>query len=272
MIFCCIMFLYNHIISIFIHDFKYWFTRYIDPADCSERKFFVCSTRPSTGQIDDQCPIDHYNYKSHCLKPSPRTMTYDNAIVSLLNWFYIFPSAFNTSLIIQQHWNHCIPITMNYQVACARDGGIVLPIKDPGLLDFVQSWGPRSGKMVFYILLSYWLHIHFTDDICTVFIIFICLIVRNSIWIGLRKKHVNLTYVDDDEDPLLEVSSDDLSYTDGTKFDLENIESKLGAGLLRGPCFALAANEELSLRDYKCTRESGFICQWKGNPLNHLAF
>ena len=91
------------------------------------------------------------------------------------------------------------------------------------------------------------------------------LIVRNSIWIGLRKKHVNLTYVDDDEDPLLEISTDDLSYTDGTKFDLENTESKLGAGLLRGPCFALAANEQLSLRDYKCTRESGFICQWKGN-------
>ena len=37
---------------------------------------------------------------------------------------------------------------MNYQVACARDGGIVLPIKDPGLLDFVQSWGPRSGMTV----------------------------------------------------------------------------------------------------------------------------
>ena len=95
-------------------------------------------------------------------------------------------------------------------------------------------------------------------------------IVRNSIWIGLRKKLVNLTYVDDEEDPLLEISSDDLSYTDGTKFDLENTESKLGAGLLRGPCFALAANEELSLRDYKCSRESGFICQWKGKYLNRL--
>ena len=95
-------------------------------------------------------------------------------------------------------------------------------------------------------------------------------IVRNSIWIGLRKKQVNLTYVDDEEDPLLEISSDDLSYTDGSKFDLENTESKLGAGLLRGPCFALAANEELSLRDYKCTRESGFICQWKGKYQSHL--
>ena len=83
-------------------------------------------------------------------------------------------------------------------------------------------------------------------------------------WLGLQKKHKNLTYVDDDEDPLLEILTDDLSYTDGSKFDLSNTESYLGANALRGPCFALLANEELDIRDFKCTREAGFICMWKG--------
>ena len=73
-----------------------------------------------------------------------------------------------------------------------------------------------------------------------------------------------MTYVDDDIEPLLEILSDELSYTDGTKFDVQNSESYLGANALRGPCFALASNEGLEVRDYKCTREAGFICIWKG--------
>lgn len=81
---------------------------------------------------------------------------------------------------------------------------------------------------------------------------------------GLRKKYVNLTYVDDDIDPLLEISSDELSYSDGSMFDILNTESYLGANALRGPCFALASNEELAIRDFKCTREAGFICIWNG--------
>ena len=96
-------------------------------------------------------------------------------------------------------------------------------------------------------------------------------IVRNSVWLGLEKKLTNLTYVDDDIEPLLEIVTEDLSYTDGTKFDLLNTEAYLGAFALRGPCFALASNENLDLRDYKCTREAGFICVWKGMYKNVVA-
>ena len=56
--------------------------RYIVSADCNEEKFYICSTLPSTEEIDVECPKGYYHYKSDCLKPSPRTMTLELAIVS----------------------------------------------------------------------------------------------------------------------------------------------------------------------------------------------
>ena len=76
----------------------------------------------------------------------------------------------------------------------------------------------------------------------------------------------NLTYVDDAVNPeFLENTEDLLTYSDGTEFNLDNRDSYLGANVLRGPCFGLAFNEELAVRDYKCSLERGTICLWKGN-------
>ena len=92
--------------------------------------------------------------------------------------------------------------------------------------------------------------------------------MRNSIWVGMEKKNVNRSVVEEAQQPLLETLSDSLSYTDGSLFDVENRDSYLGANILRGPCFALASNEGLAIRDYKCSRELGFICLWKGKILS----
>ena len=35
---------------------------------------------------------------------------------------------------------------MFVQIFCASNGGIVVPVKSSGFLDFIQAWVPRSGK------------------------------------------------------------------------------------------------------------------------------
>ena len=80
----------------------------------------------------------------------------------------------------------------------------------------------------------------------------------------MEKKNVNRTFVEDADQPLQEKQSDSLSYADGSIFDVENRDSYLGANILRGPCFALASNDGLAIRDKKCSSELGFICLWKG--------
>ena len=110
--------LYNHLIFIINHGNENGSTRYIKPADCNEKKFFVCSTQPSTGENDDLCPMHHYNYKSHCLKPSPRTMTYDNAIVSSFHYFRHIHLNSNLN-IIQPRPKHYILTKLNL-LGCLR--------------------------------------------------------------------------------------------------------------------------------------------------------
>ena len=90
--------------------------------------------------------------------------------------------------------------------------------------------------------------------------------VRRSAWLGLEKKSYNLTYIDDaDNSKFHEAIQDVLAYSDGTEFDLDDRGSYLGANVLRGPCFGLAFDDGLAIRDYKCTRELGIICMWTGN-------
>ena len=89
--------------------------------------------------------------------------------------------------------------------------------------------------------------------------------VRNSIWIGLEKTETNFTLIENENGNLFqEKTVDELTYTDGATFDVSNRNSYLGANILRGPCFGLSTTEGLQLRDYKCSRELGYICLWKG--------
>ena len=109
----------------------------------------------------------------------------------------------------------------------------MLPIRDEGTLEFVQAWGPRS--------------------------------VRNDVWVGLRKKKYTRIYDPSLEKPLQETITEDLAYSDGEVFDVDN-DYKIGATLLRGECFGLKSSENMELRDYKCSREIGFICEWQEVP------
>ena len=36
----------------------------------------------------------------------------------------------------------------------------------------------------------------------------------------------------------------------------------LGAKILRGECFSLKASSNMEIRDTKCNREAGFVCEW----------
>ena len=77
--------------------------------------------------------------------------------------------------------------------------------------------------------------------------------------------NVNRTFLDNEPNyPFNEELVDELTYTDGTSFDVRNEESYLGTKIFRGPCFALDQNSDLAMRDFKCSRESGFICSWQG--------
>ena len=115
------------------------------------------------------------------------------------------------------------------QLFCASRGGVILPIRDKATFEFVKAWGPQT--------------------------------VRNDVWLGLRKKNYTRTYVDSASPPLQEIITDELTYSDGGPFDID-IDYKLEASILRGECFALKSSENMELRDYRCNREVGFICQW----------
>ena len=81
----------------------------------------------------------------------------------------------------------------------------------------------------------------------------------------MEKKLYNLTHANDPTNPMFyETIEDALSYSDGSVFDIDDRDSYLGANVLRGPCFALALNDGLALRDQKCSRELGTICMWIG--------
>lgn len=99
-------------------------------------------------------------------------------------------------------------------------------------------------------------------------------------WLGMIKENIQKIFINDDDanegQPLQEVRNDSITYTDGNILDVTNTKALLGATILRGPCFALAANENLELRDWQCHRELGFVCLWKGedvgNRLNNKIF
>ena len=115
------------------------------------------------------------------------------------------------------------------QIYCATRGGIVLPIRDKGTFEFIKAWGPRA--------------------------------IRNDVWMGLRKKNYTRLYDANSDPPLHQIITDELTYSDGQGFNIDN-DYKLEAKILRGECFSLKSSENMELRDYKCNREIGFICQW----------
>ena len=57
------------------------FIRVLTRSDCEEKKYYICTTRPSTDDIDNHCPSKYYPYKSDCLLPSPQTKTFEDAKV-----------------------------------------------------------------------------------------------------------------------------------------------------------------------------------------------
>ena len=115
------------------------------------------------------------------------------------------------------------------QIFCASRGGVILPIRDKATFEFIKAWSPRS--------------------------------VRNDVWLGLRKKNYTRVYVEGASPPLQEIITDELTYSDGGSFDIDT-DYTLETTIFRGECFALKSSENMELRDQRCNREIGFICQW----------
>ena len=112
---------------------------------------------------------------------------------------------------------------------CATKGSIIAPIKEKGRFEFFKAWTPRA--------------------------------VRNDVWVGLRKKGVIHSYDETLIPPLQKVINDELTYSDGISFDLL-VNYQMEAKILRGECFALKSSENMELRDFKCNKEIGFVCEW----------
>ena len=72
--------------------------RNLTRASCQEKKFYICSTTPSTDELDNNCPLRFYPYKNHCLLPSPKTASYSDAKVNLS--YKIYGLYFNISKAI----------------------------------------------------------------------------------------------------------------------------------------------------------------------------
>ena len=79
-------------------------------ADCLEEHYFVCSRKPNYARPDYRCPLEFYPYHGQCIHPDFRTLTYEDAAIE-----------------------------------CARRGSIILPIKDPDMLFFIQQWATITG-------------------------------------------------------------------------------------------------------------------------------
>ena len=167
---------------------------FVSSSDCSFKKHYVCETEKLDKAPAYPCPNNFIPYKDRCLMPSPQRKTYDSA-----------------------------------KVFCATKGGIILPIKDKGILEFIRAWGPRT--------------------------------VRNDLWVGLRKKNYTRIYDKTSTPALQESITDELAYSDGQSFDIDK-NYKMEAKILRGECFALKSSSDMELRDYKCNREIGFVCEW----------
>ena len=46
-------------------------------------------------------------------------------------------------------WKKCKSLDIYFffvQKKCAEKGGVILPIKDKGLFEFIRAWGPRAGS------------------------------------------------------------------------------------------------------------------------------
>ena len=105
---------------------------YATTSTCSLAKIFVCQTKPKQGvgnteaKVTYPCPKTYTPYKNRCLMPNMRPSTYESA-----------------------------------QTQCANFGGIVLPIIDAGMYDFVKAWGPKA--------------------------------VRSDIWVGMRRNSFERT-------------------------------------------------------------------------------
>ena len=123
--------------------------------DCNIKHLYVCETQQLGEAPDYPCPDRYIPYKDKCLMPNPQRKTFESA-----------------------------------QIFCASRGGIILPIRDEGTLEFVQAWGPRS--------------------------------VRNDVWVGLRKKKYTRLYDPSLEKPLQETITEGLTYSDGEGFDVDN--------------------------------------------------
>ena len=82
---------------------------------------------------------------------------------------------------------------------------------------------------------------------------------------GLRFETSDRFY---DPDPglamqLIEIITDDPSYSDGEPYDSLN-SYDIESGGMNGPCEYLKASINYELRDTKCHVKRSFICQWSG--------
>ncbi len=136
-------------------------------------------------------------------------------------------------------------------VTCATKGSIVMPIKDKNLHDFVIEWAGKSGNLKDPSTF------HPTSKKC--------FLVKNDVWIGLRK--LRLTQIIDNNPALLtpmqESTTSDLTYSDGVPFTID-VDYMLGAKTLEKDCYYLKQSSNFELRDGGCSKTRGFICQWRG--------
>jgi len=78
---------------------------------CEKRKNFVCSTSPLYKESDNPCPMNYAPYKNGCYMGVKTRKDYDGAVTT-----------------------------------CATVGGIMTPMKDAGIFDFLKAFANAEGK------------------------------------------------------------------------------------------------------------------------------
>ena len=111
-----------------------------------------------------------------------------------------------------------------------------MPIKDKQTHEFIKAWGLNA--------------------------------VGADIWIGLRKLKHNQFY---DDDPLLfhplqEDFQQEYTYSDDEPYE-DKVSYNLDKKRFEDECLYLRQSQEYDTLDSPCSKEKGFICEWKGMKL-----
>ena len=173
----------------------------ISSSKCSARKRYVCQTwslRVPWMKAEGTCPDGHSSYKGACLMAKRMPKNFEQA-----------------------------------ELDCGKNKGIMLPIRDNSMLQFVQTWAGLT--------------------------------VSAPIWIGMRKFQIHRVYDHNYDPPLITNTQNSLMYSDGQPVNLTH--DTIGAALVptkHGDCFRLNFRKGMHLEAYGCSSKMGYICMWQG--------